>query len=127
MHASSLLTLVLAAVASGAAVKNTKRECYRSGQNFGQNQVLALNYATQACQDAFVGLDDQASYKKGDSFQQCYNLDSRTKVDFSLIVYDVGSDGFNHLSQSRCADGLRAEVQGCDQGGSSDKDGITFK
>ncbi|KAI9170564.1 hypothetical protein HJFPF1_00032 [Paramyrothecium foliicola] len=120
MHPSFVLTVLAAAVASGAAMDevhlnaardNTilKRGCYSGGENWGANLGYALSFATQACNDALQG-----DYNQGDQRSKCYNLDSNKKVDFRLSKH---SDGSRHIAPEECYDGMQKEINNCDHGG----------
>ncbi|KAK6065431.1 secreted protein [Seiridium cupressi] len=124
MQTSFFITIFAAALASGLAIdSDVKRGCYSGGGDWGADRALAQSKAAQACNDAFVGTDGTADFKKGDQMQKCYNLDSTKKVDFVLFV-----DEDDKLTSSFCYDGFNTQIVGCDKhGGDQDRGNFRFQ
>lgn len=124
MQYSFLIAALTTALVSGTALKDrtagepanvgtslNKRGCFDGGENWGADRNYAYNYATRACEEAFVG-----TYRPGDIRAICYNLDSTKKVDFAL---ELISKSNRDIAADECYDGLQKEIGGCDNGGST--------
>lgn len=127
MHSSMILNLFTAALATATALKDrtaaepdtpgvslNRRGCFSGGDKWGANTALALSRASQACNEAFVGTDNEMWAEKGSQFFQCYNLDSNYKADFTLRQQ---KDGNQRLDSAGCYDGFQKEINGCEHGG----------
>ncbi|KAI0517517.1 hypothetical protein F5B22DRAFT_645701 [Xylaria bambusicola] len=136
MYPSTLISLFAATLASGMtlipevlgrAVPSTTPvidTCWSTGENWGADSGLAKNYAAQACNNAFVGTSGSRTWQPGDEIQQCYNLDSTKKADFTIINENSAPAT---LTSGDCYTYLTKQISGCGQGGYQEHAGFEFK
>ena len=88
------------------------RTCYGSGHRWGGEKGFAVELAQRACREYFLGNYNN----KGETRYRCFSLSSSKKVDFTV---ELLSNGVRTLFVDECFEGLRREIEGCEQGGQS--------
>ena len=125
MHASCLLTALTAALAScsplmerGAETGTTlsKRECYNSGESWGNSRARAKDLAWEVCKNGALASGPGITYKGYEVRSACRNLDSRRRVNFRIERLRGTS---RTLDVYECYDGLWKEIQNCSRGGNT--------
>ncbi|KAI0444152.1 hypothetical protein F4803DRAFT_549357 [Xylaria telfairii] len=136
MYPSTLISLFAATLASGMAlipevlgraapsITPVIDTCWNTGENWGADGGLAMNFAAEACNDAFVGPGGSRTWQAGDTIEQCYNLDSTKMVDFTIVNENSGAAD---LSSDECYTYLTKQIHGCGQGGYQKNAGFLFK
>ena len=95
-------------VTYGGTIPSTPRSEHRWGGEKG----FAVELAQRACREYFLGNYNN----KGETRYRCFNLSSSKKVDFTV---ELLSNGVRNLFVDECFEGLRREIEGCEQGGQS--------
>ncbi|KAH6679892.1 hypothetical protein F5X68DRAFT_192973 [Plectosphaerella plurivora] len=126
MNPSKILLALAASVglASAVAIPNPagdvslaeapleKRTCYSTGEKYGNYKGEAQELARTACRTYFRG-----EYKKGNTYNKCYNLPNGNSVNFSVGLLGQQAGSRRYLGEDECYSGLSKEVTGCDRGG----------
>ncbi|KAI3318897.1 hypothetical protein HD806DRAFT_539923 [Xylariaceae sp. AK1471] len=136
MYSSTLIYLSAATLASGMVlipevlgraaptITPVIDTCWNTGEKWGAQGGLAMNFAAQACNNAFVGTSGSRIWQAGDEIEQCYNLDSGKMVDFTIVNENSGSAT---LTSDDCYTYFEKQIHGCGQGGYQKNAGFQFK
>jgi hypothetical protein len=122
MQSSALLLVALASLGltSAAALPESvdnnlhKRTCFKTGENYGDQQGEAQQLARTGCNNHFAG-----TYNKGQSSSYCYNIPNGKSVVFTVSLSGPNAGATRFLGADECYDGLHKEVVNCGKGGES--------
>ena len=117
MQFTTILVALTATLASGASIERSepaqhlsKRGCYSGGEGWAEQRDNTVDKAKDYCNTK------PADFNEGEGFGKCYNLSNTKRVNFN--VGNISSSRRN-LGYDECLDGLKKEIEGCGNGGSS--------
>jgi hypothetical protein len=142
MHFQSIVALVFAATAH-ASFNNTrgsqpgdietseyvtiearstiqKRECYRSGEPWGNDKEFALAAIVDACNEPGMA---ERHYRQGEWFLVCKGLPGNRRIEYK--IHATGTSRW--VNREECKEFLKFEVTGCPNGGGREHSGVLFR
>lgn len=108
---STVTEISIADIPASIESKLQKRACFQTGETWGSDRNLALDWVRITCRDNF-----QRTYQRGQGFRVCRNLNGKHVV-FSVGLFGPNAGATRYLSADECYGGLSSEVNSCSRGG----------